>query len=288
MKSEGIELANIVLQCVNEPNIKKGDGEYYPRVSAVSRCPRDMVMHRYGEPWSDPPEAQWGTQFRFDMGHDTEDRLIIAMEKASISVQCQQLTVEKETINGNKVTGHIDGIAVIPHEYPSGGKWYVFDVKSAGQWMYRKVFKDGEAKYEHKKQIAAYSQMIINDPKFPDLNGAKLQDLNVEGYEFGGGLVGYVAIDRPTNGRFGDNKEELPKIFFTTFEIDPEEAEMFLDIFDEVEDHYTNKTMPGFPHPKSDAVWGGIRCTQRWCSRFSVCQGLVEPQSSELKEVLNG
>ena len=183
MNTEGMQLANIVLEYVNQPNVEKADGTYYPRVSAVSRCPRDMVMHRYGEPWSDPPEAQWGTQFRFDMGHDTEERLIVAMEKAAISVQCQQLTVEKKTQDGHKVTGHIDGIAVIPHEYPGGGKWYVFDVKSAGQWMYRKVYKSGEAKYEHIKQIAAYSQMIVNDPKFSHLNGTKLQDLNVEGYE---------------------------------------------------------------------------------------------------------
>jgi hypothetical protein len=290
MKSEGAQLAHLVLEYTNQPNVEKSDGEYYPRVSAVSRCPRDMVMHRYGEPWSDPPESQWGTQFRFDMGHDTEDRIIERMEQASISVQCQQLTVEKETVNGHKVTGHLDGIVIIPHEYPLGGKWYVFDAKSAGQWMYRKVYSETESKpkFEHVKQISVYSQMIINDPKFPDLNGTKVQDLNVHGYEFGGGLIGYVAIDRPTNGRFGDNKKELPKLHFTQFDIDPEEAEMYLDIFDTVEEHYNNKTIPDYPHPKSDAVWGGIRCTTRWCSRYSVCQGLVEPQSPELKEVLDG
>ena len=62
--SEGTELASIVLEMSNQASIQKGDGVYYPRTSAVSRCNRDATMHRYGEPWSDAPEASWGTQIR--------------------------------------------------------------------------------------------------------------------------------------------------------------------------------------------------------------------------------
>ena len=289
MTSEGSQLAQIVLEYSNQDAVSKNDGRYYPRVSAVSRCPRDMAFHRYGEPWSDPPEAWWGTQFRFDLGYDTEERMILAMESAGIRVVCQQLTVEATTYNGIKVTGHMDGIAIVPHEYPHGGKWYVLDVKSAGPFMYRRVYNEDESKpkHEHVKQIAVYSQGIINDEKETELNGTRVCDLNVEGYEFGGGLIAYVAIDRPTNGRFGENKKELPKIHFCQFDIDPEETELYLDAFDTVEEHYENKTIPAFPHPKDDVVWGGIRCSTRWCNRYSVCQGLVEPTSPELKEIFN-
>lgn len=289
MNSEGSQLAQIVLEYSNQPAVKENDGVYYPRVSAVSRCPRDMAMHKYKEPWSDPPAASWGTQFRFDLGFDTEERAIVAMENAGISVVCQQLTVEATTNNGLKVLGHIDGIAIVPDEYPYGGKWYVLDVKSAGPFMYRRVYdpEENKPKHEHVKQIGVYSQSVIKDKKEIDLNGTKVCDLNVEGYEFGGGLICYVSIDRPTKG-YGEKKQDLPKIHFCQFDIDPEEVELYLDVFDDVEEHYQNKTLPGFPHPKDDIVWGGIRCSKRWCSRYSVCQGLVEPQSPELREVFNG
>ena len=48
--SEGRKLADIVLEYSNQAAVNKGDGKYYPRVSAVSRCIRDMTFHRYGEP----------------------------------------------------------------------------------------------------------------------------------------------------------------------------------------------------------------------------------------------
>ena len=67
--SDGTELANLILDHINSKSTKRGDGKYYPRTSAVGRCIRDMTMHKYGEPWSDPPQAMWGTQFRFDVGH---------------------------------------------------------------------------------------------------------------------------------------------------------------------------------------------------------------------------
>ena len=286
MKHEGTQLAQIVLEYSNQAAVTDNDGEYYPRVSAVARCPRDMAMHRYGEPWSDPPAASWGSQFRFDLGYDTEERMIVAMENAGIRVLCQQLTVEATSKEGIVVTGHLDGIAVVPDEYPHGGKWYVLDVKSAGPYMYRRVYDPevSKPKHEHVKQISVYANSIINDPKEPELNGTRVCDLNVHGYEFGGGLIAYVSIDRPTKG-FGDKKEDLPKVHFCQFDIDMEEAEMYLDVFDDVERHYKERTLPEYPHPKDDAVWGGTRCSTRWCSRYRVCQGLVEPQSKELKEV---
>tara|TARA_R100000808_G_C2129699_1_gene139133 strand:- start:509 stop:1207 length:699 start_codon:yes stop_codon:yes gene_type:complete len=231
----------------------------------------------------------WGSQFRFDLGYDTEERMIVAMEAAGISVECQQMTVEATTKNGIKVLGHIDGIAIIPHEYPHGGKWYLMDVKSAGPYMYRRVYDEHEskAKFEHKKQVSVYSESVIKDDKFSELNGTKVSDLHVEGYEFGGGLIAYVAIDRPTVG-FGPKKVDLSKIHFCQFDIDPEETELYLDIYDDVEEHFQNNTVPGMPHPKDDAVWGGIRCSERWCNRYSVCQGEVDPQNPKLREVLNG
>ena len=290
MSHEGHQLAQLVLEYSNQEAVKEGDGKYYPRTSAVSRCPRDMTMHRYGEPWSDPPKAMWGTQFRFDLGYDCEERAIKAAEKAGISIQCEQMEVVATTKNGIKVIGHMDGIAVVPHEYPLGGKWYVMDVKSAGPFMYRRVYDEdiSKANFSHKKQIAVYSQSVVADEKFMELNKTKIDELEVEGYEFGGGLVIYVAIDRPTNGRYRENKKELPKVHICQFDIDEEETELYLDIFDTVEEHYQNNTVPPIPHPKDDAIWGGIRCSTRWCTRYSVCQGLVEAQNPQLREALNG
>lgn len=287
--SEGRKLADIVLEYSNQAAVNKGDGKYYPRVSAVSRCIRDMTFHRYGEPWSDDPEALWGTQFRFDVGHDTEDRMIAAMEDAGISVVCQQMTVEATSLNGLKVLGHIDGIACIPPEYPMGGKWFVLDVKSAGQWMYSRIYDEHESKpkAEHIRQISVYSESVIKDKNFPGLAGIRVRDLHFEGYEYAGGLVAYMSIERPTKGR-GKTKVDLPKIHFCEFDIDPRDAVGYLDIFDDTEDYYTSGTVPGMPNPTGEMVWGGVRCSPRWCRRYSVCKGHTPPTSKELEEVLNG
>jgi hypothetical protein len=289
--SNGTELASIVLEMSNQESIKKGDGVYYPRSSAVSRCVRDMAMHRYGEPWSDDPEASWGTQIRFDLGHDTEDRLIKMMEDAGISIVCQQMRVSAMTPGGLEVIGHMDGIACIPHEYGGlGGKWYVLDIKSAGKWMYGKIYDPNisKPKREHIKQIAVYSQSVVKDFNFPGIEVVKVQDLCFDGYEFGGGLVGYLSIERPTKG-YGDKKVDLPKIHFCEFDIDPVEVEVWLeDAYDLVEDHFNRGTIPAIPDSDDEMVWGGIRCSPRWCRRYSVCKGLVPPSSKELEEVLNG
>jgi len=288
--NDGARLASIVLEMTNQDAVQKGDGDYYPRTSAVSRCVRDMTMHRYGEPWSDMPEASWGTQFRFDVGHDTEERMITAMEDAGIGVVCQQMRVKATTPGGIEVIGHMDGIALVPHEYPLGGKWYVLDIKSAGKYMYGRVYDESvsKPKREHIKQIAVYSQSKVIDFNFPAIEGVKVQDLHFEGYEFGGGLVGYLSIERPTKG-YGKNKVDLPKIHFCDFEIDPIEVEVWLeDTYDCVEEHYQNKTVPGIPDEDDDMVWGGIRCSPRWCRRYSICKGHVPPSNKELEEVLHG
>tara|TARA_R110000751_G_scaffold246434_3_gene346392 strand:- start:660 stop:1529 length:870 start_codon:yes stop_codon:yes gene_type:complete len=289
MSSEGRQLADIILKHSSDKATKNDDGKYYPRTSAVSRCPRDMAMHRYGEPWSDRPESKWGTQFRFDMGHDTESRVIDALEAANITVMCQQMTVDATTSMGLKVTGHMDGIVAIPHEYAYGGKWYVMDVKSAGPFIYRRVFDEYEnkPKNEHIMQVSVYAESVVNDEKFPELNGIKVSDLHVDGYEFGGGLIIYIAIDRPTVG-YGEKKKDMPKLHVCQFDIDSLDVEMFLDVFDEVEMNFNEKSIPGIPDKNDDVVWGGIRCSKRWCNRYSVCQGLVEPKNKELSEVLNG
>ena len=44
--NDGAKLASIVLEMTNQDAVQKGDGDYYPRTSAVSRCVRDMTMHR--------------------------------------------------------------------------------------------------------------------------------------------------------------------------------------------------------------------------------------------------
>jgi hypothetical protein len=289
MSHEGYQLAQMILECFNQESTQKEDGEYYARTSSVSRCPRDMAMHRYSEPWSDPPQAMWGSQLRFDLGYDCEDRIINVLKNTGIDVQCEQMEVEAETRDGNKVLGHMDGIVVIPHGDPLGGKWYVMDVKSAGPYMYRRVYDQYESKpkFEHMKQIAVYSESRIVDKNYPELKGIKVSELNVDGYEFGGGLVVYVSIDRPTKG-YGDKKVDFPKLHICQFDIDQEDVELYLDVFDTVEEHYENNTMPDFPHPKSEVVWGGIRCSPRWCNRYSVCKGLVDPQNLKLKEVLHG
>ena len=289
MNSEGRQLADLVLEYSSQKATKEEDGEYYPRTSAVSRCPRDMTMHRYGEPWSDPPNPMWGSQFRFDLGYDCEERMINAMEDAGMTIECQQMTVEATTPMGNKVLGHMDGIAIVPHEYPYGGKWYVMDVKSAGPYMYRRVYHEqhNKPKHEHVMQVTVYAESIIKDKKFSHLNGTMVRDLVVEGYEFGGGLIAYIAIDRPTVG-YGEKKKDMPKIHFCQFDIEPHDSEMYLDVFDDVEMHFSEGTVPHIPDKSDGVVWGGIRWSKRWCSRYSVCQGLVEPQNPKLREALNG
>tara|TARA_R110000751_G_scaffold142388_1_gene245809 strand:+ start:1440 stop:2309 length:870 start_codon:yes stop_codon:yes gene_type:complete len=289
MSHEGFKLAQTILEMSNQNATKGEDGTYYPRTSAVSRCPRDMTMHRYGEPWSDPPQGMWGSQFRFDLGYDCEDRVVAALKASGIDVQCEQMAVQATTRGGLKVLGHMDGIVVVPNEYSLGGKWYVMDVKSAGPYMYRRVYDEhvSKPKHEHMKQIGLYAESVIVDSKYPDLKNVKVSDLEVDGYEYGGGLVIYVAIDRPTKG-YGDKKIEFPKMHICQFDIDVEEVELYLDVFDQVEESFKNSEVPGIPHPKHESIWGGIRCSPRWCNRYSVCQGDVEPKNPKLKEALHG
>ena len=288
--NDAAKLASIVLEISNQKAIARGDGKYYPRTSAVSRCPRDMVFHRFGEPWSDDPEASWGTQLRFDQGHDGEDRMITKLEEAGIPVEYQQMEVVNTTPGGLKVLGHMDGIACVPPEYPLGGKWYVIDVKTAGKYMYSKTYSPTESKVSlnYRQQVSLYSEAVVQDSNYPGISGYKVSDLHFDGYEFGGGLIVYLAVDRPTKG-YGEKKVDLPKIHICQFDIDPVEVEVWLeDTYVLVEDHYQNGTVPAVPDSNDEVVWRGIRCSPRWCRRYSVCQGLVPPSNKELEEALHG
>ena len=163
------------------------------------------------------------------------------------------------------------------------------DVKSAGQYMYGRIYdpEHSKPKEEHVRQVAVYAESVIKDSNFPAINGVKVRDLVFEDYEFGGGLIAYLSIERPTKG-YGAKKVDLPKVHFTPFEIDPVEVDVYLDLYDEVEMHHQNNTVPGIPDSDDGMVWNGIRCSTRWCQRYSVCQGLVEPSNPKLKEALHG
>jgi hypothetical protein len=132
------------MNSANDKATYSGDGTYYPRTSSVARCIRDMVFHRHGEPWTDKPQGDWGNQFRFNQGHDAETRIVNAINNSEMHVACQQMEVTATTPAGLAVKGHMDGIIMIPESLPHGGKWYVFDVKSAGSYVYKKVFHEEE------------------------------------------------------------------------------------------------------------------------------------------------
>jgi hypothetical protein len=294
MGSEARQLADLVLDAASKKLTKTEDGRYYHRTSAVSRCLRDMVLHSLGEPWSNPPDPKWGDSFRFDQGHDVEDRVIQYLKDAGITVTCQQMTVQATTPRGKPVLGHIDGIILIPEGMPLGGKWYMMDVKSAGAFPYKMVLEADQAKPEHIRQISVYCESVVADKDYPEVSGFKVRDLVFSGYEFGGGLVAYFAIDRPTTG-YGNKKEDQPKIHCVQFDIDPMDVEVYLDIFDEVDIHKENGTIPHIPSQSDEMVWGrrqkdgtykAARCAARWCRRYDVCQGHEEPINPEVKEIL--
>jgi hypothetical protein len=233
-----------IMNVSNSSGNQGGDGSYFHRTSSVSRCIRDMVFHKYGEPWSDHREGDWGTQFRFQQGHDIE-------------------------------------------ELPCGGKWYVMDVKSAGAFVHGRIFDEETDKplSGHAKQVGVYAESNIIDKNYPDLAGIKLRDVCFEGYEFGGGMIAYMAVDKPVKG-YGKNRVELPKFHMTQFTVDSLEVETWLDLYDEVDKHVREGTIPAQPDKEDEMVWGGVRCQTRWCQRFSLCQGMVPPHTDKVKEIM--
>lgn len=294
MGSEAAQLSEHVLGVTAQKMSDRGDGQYFHRVSATSRCLRDMVLHAYGEPWSNDPNPIWGDTYRFDQGHDAEDRVIQYMRDAGIVVTCQQLTVEATTPMGKTVSGHMDGIVLVPAGLPLGGKWFVMDVKSAGAFPYRMVVESDQPKPDNVRQVSIYCESKVIDPNYEAVNGFKVRDILFDDYEFGGGLLAYFSVDRPTSG-YGDKKKDNPKIHFIQFDVDSLDVEGYLDIFDEVDIHIDKGTIPYIPPQSDEMVWPNkqkdgsykaIRCNPRWCRRYDVCQGHEEPINPEVKEIL--
>ena len=278
--SETVELARAVLSKITST----GDGEYTHRMSGVSRCARDAVLQAQGHKWSNPPRPEWGDQVTFDMGHSGEARVIRYLEKAGIQVVAQQLSVLASSPMGERITGHIDGILLIPEGLPMGGKRYLMDVKTTSNYGYAMVVKDGEPKRAHKEQLTGYKYSVVDDDDYPLQRGVMVKDLDYPGYEWGGMIVIYHPKERPTRG-FGNKKEELDRLAFIHFDAEEDVHEASTDLFDLIQHHITNETLPPIPDPSDEMVWGGWdktkkrhvarRCSPRWCRRYDICRELA-------------
>jgi hypothetical protein len=292
--SEARQLANVILASEEGQLAKGRSPTYYHRVSGCGGCVRAMALHAHGEPPSDETDPTWGTKFRFDQGHDAETRVVKAMRDAGIHVLLQQLTVEIETPMGAKVPGHIDGVVCIPHHLPLGGYWFVMDVKSIGTYGYIKVFDEDTVKKDNQKQVSIYACSTVVDTGQEAITGVRLKDVQLEGYEFGGGLIAYLSIDRPTR-RVKGEKLEYPKFNLIQFDI-PDSVDEYLDLFDEVDIQVERGTLPPIPDAADEMVWGGWnkaqksykanRCLPRWCQWYSVCQQHKNPQTAKVKEII--
>ena len=254
------DLTMVVLDKLNDKTIEQGDGEYFHRVSAVSRCIRDAAMHALGVRWTNPTQPQWGQQITFDQGHDAEDRVIDYITKAGIEVACSQMRVEATTPMGMKMAGHMDGIMIVPDDMPMGGKWYLFDVKSTSVFGYKMVFDDDKPKDNHVKQLSIYKHAAVADDNYPEVNGIKVKDLEFNGVKYGGMVVCYFPKERPTKG-YGDKKVELPKLHFMHFDTDETENDVFLDFFDAIEDYKNRGVLP--PSQMHQMRWSGVGITRR-------------------------
>lgn len=274
MPHVGHELALTVMDAVNAEHSKRGDGAYFHRVSGVSRCMRDMAMHGNGHSWSNPPQARWGTPMVFDQGHDGEDRVIGYFKTAGCEVICSQMRVMATTPMGIEIPGHIDGFVLVPDTLPGGGKWYLFDVKTAGVYIYGKIYDTHRSKPSdtHEKQLSVYALSRVDDPDYPEVQGHVLKDLHFDGYEFGGCMVAYLAKDKTGYKRKG--QAEAPKFTICQFDPDEVEVQVHLDLFDEVQKHIDAGTLPPIPASDDEMIWGGKRCDPRWCQRYSICQEL--------------
>lgn len=277
--SETVDLARAVLSGITS----KGDGEYTHRMSGVSRCVRDAVLQAQGHKWSNPPRPEWGDQVTFDMGHSGEARVIRYLEKAGIEVVGRQLSVLASSPMGERITGHIDGIMLIPEHLPMGGKRYLMDVKTTANYGYAQVVKAGEPKRAHKEQLTGYKYSVVDDDEYPLQRGVMVKDLDYPGFEWGGMIVIYHPKERPTMG-YGNKKEELDRLSFIHFDADEDVHEASADLFDLIQHHITNETIPPIPDSADEMVWGGWdktkkrhvarRCSPRWCRRYDICREL--------------
>jgi hypothetical protein len=296
MAHDGIQVAEAILDGAALRDRVEGDGKYRHRVSGVSRCLRDMVMHARGVPWSNAPEAIHGRQIVFDQGHDIEDRVIKYMDNAGFQVTCQQLEVTARTpARAIPVTGHIDGVVIMPEGMPRAGQWLLMDVKSIGGFGYGMVYDEHKStpKPEHMAQLSVYAHGIVTDPKYPDVNGFRLRDLKFGDATFGGCIIVYCCKERPKKWKKGSGQVELPFMTTTLFDVDESDADVSLDLYDEVDRHVQDSTLPEIPPSYDPMVWGrvskegvakAIRCDPRWCARHDVCQGRVEMEFKENKE----
>lgn len=275
-------LAHVVMTAADAELIKSGEERKYShRVSGVGRCMREAVLHGMEVPQSNPPKPEWGTQITFNQGHDAEDRVLEYLRGSGITIACEQMTVESTTPMGIKIPGHIDGIMIIPDGMPMGGYWYLFDVKTISNYGYRMVVEKDKASENHRRQLGIYKHAVVNDDRFEECKGQKVEDLTFNGVQFGGLLVLYHPKERPVVG-WGDKKEELDRLHFVAFDVDMTDAEMYLDFFDEIQLHLDDNRLPPIPDAGDEMVWGGYdtkakkykarRCNSRWCTRYTVCK----------------
>ena len=299
MRGVASDISQRILTAANNAELGKGDGKYRHRGSAVSRCTREMVLHAMGVPWTNPPNPLHGDQIVFHQGHDIEDRIISYMEGAGIPVGCGQMEVTAITpVHGVEVKGHIDGIAFMPEGTPLAGKWFLFDVKSAGTFGYKMVQGDrnGDPKPEHRKQLEVYAYSTVTDQsqQYDAVRNTRLCDLHFEGFEFGGCMVIYCSKERPTKYMRGGGKEELPRVHTCVFEVEEVDHDVTLEHFDLVEEHIREGTIPAIPDKADEMVWGRIdkktgaktaaRCDPRWCKRYDACQGKVSLEDIIVRE----
>ncbi len=275
-----MKLNELILLAASSPR----EPAYTHRVSGVARCPREAAMHANGMERSDPADPIHGNQFRFDIGHDVEARVISAMESAGLGVGFNQLRVLAHTPGGLAIPGHIDGIVLVPEGVEGGGAWYLFDVKSAGTRSYQRMFwKDAppKAKQPHLEQVAVYANGIVEDDNYPEISGVRLRDLEFDGMPCGGGMILYLCVDSTARGS-GDSREYLPRLTDIHFDLDDVDVDAVLAGFDEVEQHRINRTIPPKPENADGRLWPNfnrktrqykpVRCSPRWCERFSLCQ----------------
>lgn len=299
--------AKLILdRLANEDNARQ-DGRYYPRTSAVSRCPRDAAMHAMGEPWSNPLRGDWSQRIKFEQGHSGEENLIIPLLEdaglwcygyATEKGKRKQLVVDITTPKGQLVRGHMDLLLAFPSDWgvPGfDGRWFAADIKTISGWGYigtkamKAVYSEEESnpKVEHVQQISIYAHSAIADVAdnrmlgFGRYVGTKVLDIPLSG-TFGGGLVVYFAVDKPKK-----NGLELPNFHMCHFPVaDRTTVDTWLDTFDWIQELAKERKLP--PVSKlNDYLWGGNRCCDRWCRRYDVCQREVAPKSGAVQEALN-
>lgn len=162
-----------------------------------------------------------------------------------------------------------------------GGKRYLMDVKTTSNYGYAQVVKADRPKEGHMAQLTGYKYSLVDDEDYPLQRGVMVKDLEYADYEWGGMIVIYHPKERPTTG-WGDKKKELDRLAFIHFDGDEGDHEAHTDLFDDIQLHIDNETLPPIPDPSNEMVWGGWdktkkthvarRCSPRWCRRYDICK----------------